>query len=115
QPRDVCAGLALRWRGSESHSTHSTLMAPSTWPAMMPFDPESGEFPPALEALFARPPATVPAVLVVVGAAARRSGWAGRAAIAVATAWSERRPAITLADLTLSPSELASLLEVPEG
>lgn len=90
-------------------------MAPSTWPAMMPFDPESGEFPPALEALFARPPATVPAVLVVVGAAARRSGWAGRAAIAVATAWSERRPAITLADLTLSPSELASLLEVPEG
>lgn len=82
---------------------------------MMPFDPDAGAHPPALESLFARPAATVPAVLIVAGAAARRDGWAARAAIAVAEAWAERRSAITVADLSTEPAELAAELDAAEA
>lgn len=79
-------------------------------PAMTPFDPESGTFPPVLESLFARPAATVPAVLLVAGPEARRSGWAARAALAVASAWAARRRGMVLADLETAAPVLHTLL-----
>lgn len=93
-------------------------MSPSIWPAMMPFDPDEGTYPAALEALFARPAATVPAVLVVTGANARRSGWADRASAALATAWAERGGSIVLVDLDLEgpgPRSIFSLSANDEG
>ncbi|HEX6938393.1 MAG TPA: SPOR domain-containing protein [Longimicrobiales bacterium] len=85
-------------------------MAPTTWPALLPYDPDSGARPPALEALFARPAATVPAVLVVVGRAVHRHPWAARSAIAIADAWAARRNAITLSDLDLETPVMEGLL-----
>ncbi|HEX7048703.1 MAG TPA: SPOR domain-containing protein [Longimicrobiales bacterium] len=86
----------------------STPVSPTT----MSFDPDAGTFPSALEALFARPAATVPAMLLVAGASARESGWADRAAIALATGWAERRGDIVLADLAVdAPTLHASLGE----
>ncbi|HEX6938429.1 MAG TPA: SPOR domain-containing protein [Longimicrobiales bacterium] len=85
-------------------------MAPTTWPARLPFDPESGDHPPALEALFARPAATVPAVLLVVGREVHRRPWAARSAVAIADAWAARRDAITLADLDLETPALERML-----
>lgn len=66
---------------------------------MLPFNPDDGIFPSALEALCARPAATIPAVLLIAGEEARRTGWAARAAIALAAGWADRRGDVVLADL----------------
>src|SRR5690606_36414191 len=71
-----------------------------------PFDPDSGEHPPVLEALFARPAATVPAVLFVVSASVRRQEWASRAAIEIADEWAGRRTAYTPSHLDLESPAL---------
>jgi len=81
-------------------------MSPSTWSATSPLDLDADTFPPALEALFARPAATVPAVLLVVSPGARRDGWASRAAVAIAGGWSARGGDILLTDLSLDDPEL---------
>lgn len=90
-------------------------MTPTTWPAPLPFDPDSGERPPVLEALFARPAATVPAILFVVSASVRRQEWAVRTAIQIADEWARRRPAITLADLDLESPALEPHLGIETG
>lgn len=90
-------------------------MAPMTWPAALPFDPESGDHPPVLEALFARPAATVPAILFVVGSSVRRDEWAVRTAIEITDAWAGRRPAITLADLDLESPVMEARLGIGSG
>lgn len=82
---------------------------------MQPFDPESGEFAPALESIFARPPATIPAVLLLATPDARRDGWAARAAVALAGRWVRRRPAITLAALAPGAPDLADLVGADAG
>lgn len=77
---------------------------------MVQFDPDAKIFPPALEALFARPAEMVPAVLVIAGPAARRDGWAARAMVSIATMWAERGAQIVLADLCLEEPELHETL-----
>src|SRR5690606_8333512 len=90
-------------------------MTPTTWPAPLPFDPDSGEHPPVLEALFARPPATVPAILFVVAASLRRDEWALGTAVRIADEWAGRRPAITLTDLDLESPVLEPRLGIDTG
>lgn len=90
-------------------------MTPTTWPAPLPFDPDSSEHPPLLEALFARPAATVPAILFVVSASVRRQEWAVRTAIQIADEWAGRRPAITLTDLDLEAPVLEPHLGIETG
>lgn len=87
-------------------------MTPMTWPAALPFDPDSGDHPPVLEALFARPAATVPAILFVVGSSVRRDEWAVRTAIGITDAWAGRRPAITLTDLDLESPVMEARLGI---
>lgn len=79
--------------------------------APTPFDPEGGELSPALESAL-RSDAVPPVVLLVAGAAARASGWAARATVAVAAALARDR-SVVVADLAVDQPELHALLGVP--
>src|SRR5689334_653123 len=72
-----------------------------SWPDPAPFDPEIGASSPVLEALVRGPSAALSAVLLIAGEEAQRSGFASRAAIAIADAWSvaERTPVLVDLDL----------------
>lgn len=90
-------------------------MSLSARPAKVPFDPEALSYAPVLEALFARPPATIPGLLVVAGSRARTGGWAAKAAIALAEAWADRDRRIVLADLDAVAPELHEHLDEANG
>lgn len=90
-------------------------MSLSARPAKVPFDPEALSFPPVLEALFGRPPATIPGLLLVAGTKARAGGWAAKAAIALAEAWADRDRRIVLADLDALAPELHEHLDETNG
>jgi hypothetical protein len=81
-------------------------MSLSVWPAAVPFEPDRDPLPPSIESLFAAPAEVVPALLVVAGDEARRSGWAARVASALAEEWGRRGAGVILADLDLEAPAL---------
>lgn len=70
------------------------------WPDAVPFPLADGTGSPALDEIVAGPAAALTAVALVVGPRARASGWAARAAVALATRWRGPRR-VLLADLDL--------------
>jgi cell division septation protein DedD len=83
-----------------------------TWPDAVPFDPVQGTASPAVEALLEGPGSRGPVLLLAVGAAAQRSGWAARAAVTLADAFAARGEQVVLADLSLRNPELHDMLGV---
>jgi hypothetical protein len=70
------------------------------WPAATPFTIDDGDAASVLTEIVRGPSAALTAVTLLAGPAARASGWASRAAVAVARQWPGTRPVI-LADLDL--------------
>jgi hypothetical protein len=75
------------------------------WPDVVPFPLANGAASPVLEDLIGGPAAALTAVALVAGPAARASGWAGQAALALAARWRGPRR-IVLADLDLDRPSL---------
>ncbi|MGQ0813474.1 MAG: SPOR domain-containing protein [Gemmatimonadota bacterium] len=76
----------------------------------VPFDPLAGTASPAMAALLASRASQEPVLLLAVGAGAQRTGWAARAAVAIAAAFAQRGERLILADLSLHKPELHVLL-----
>ncbi|HEY8483731.1 MAG TPA: SPOR domain-containing protein [Longimicrobiales bacterium] len=81
------------------------------WPRTVPFDPGVDAVPLAVEELVG-PAGGGRAILLVAGPVARRSGWAGRAAVALADACAAGGRTVVLADLCLDAPELHERLGV---
>ncbi|HET9985506.1 MAG TPA: SPOR domain-containing protein [Longimicrobiales bacterium] len=81
-------------------------MSLRVWPTAMPLDPDSAGLPAELRTLVSQTGAVTPVVLLVAGPAARASGWAARAAVALAEAWARGGRRVVLADLSIGESEL---------
>jgi hypothetical protein len=81
------------------------------WPDSTPFGVDDGGATPAFDEIVRGPSAALTAVALVAGARARASGWAARAAVAVAARWPAPRPAV-LADLDLERPSLHELTDV---
>lgn len=90
-------------------------MTAGSWPTATPFDLETGAEAEVLSLLFGGPDAELAGALLLAGPGARRDGWAARAAIALATAWSTRSGPVILADACLESPELHGLLAEPNG
>jgi hypothetical protein len=75
------------------------------WPGATPFDLSDGVASPALDEIVQGPAAALTAVALVAGPRARASGWAGRAAVAIAERWRGGRAPVLL-DLDLDRPSL---------
>jgi hypothetical protein len=81
------------------------------WPDATPFTIDDGDAASVLTEIVRGPSAALTAVTLLAGPAARASGWAPRAAVAVARLWPPARPVI-LADLDLQRPSLHELTGV---
>jgi hypothetical protein len=81
------------------------------WPDATPFTIDDGDADSVLTEIARGPAAALTAVTLLAGPAARASGWAPRAAVAVARLWPPARPVI-LADLDLQRPSLHELTGV---
>lgn len=90
-------------------------MTAGSWPKPTPFDLEGGVDDEVLSLLFGGPDAELAGVLLLAGPGARANGWAARAAIALATAWSNRSGTVILADASLESPELHGYLAEQNG
>jgi MinD-like ATPase involved in chromosome partitioning or flagellar assembly len=81
------------------------------WPDATPFRVDDGIASSVLSEIVRGPSAALTAVVLVAGPRARASGWAARAAIAVARQWRGSRP-VVLADLDLERPALHELTGV---
>lgn len=81
------------------------------WPETVPLQVDDGTDSPALDAILRGPAAALTAVALVVGDAARSSGWGAQAALALARRWPRGRRLI-LADLDLERPALHELTGV---
>jgi MinD-like ATPase involved in chromosome partitioning or flagellar assembly len=81
------------------------------WPDATPFRIDDGEASSVLTEIVRGPSAALTAVVLVAGPRARASGWAARAAFAVARQWRGSRP-VVLADLDLERPVLHELAGV---
>lgn len=87
-------------------------MSQRVWPTAMPLDPDSAGLPAELRTLVSQTGAVTPVVLLVAGPAARASGWAARAAVALADAWARGGRRVVLADLSIGDAELDPVLAI---
>ena len=78
-------------------------MSSKVWPEPVAVDPEGRALPAPVEAVLSRTPVDNPVLLLVAGAEAHASGWAGRMAVRLATDWEPARfadwPALLVAGL----------------
>jgi MinD-like ATPase involved in chromosome partitioning or flagellar assembly len=81
------------------------------WPDATPFRIDDGDASSVLTEIVRGPSAALTAVVLVAGPRARESGWAARAAIAVARQWRGSRP-VVVADLDLERPALHELAGV---
>ncbi|MBX6362247.1 MAG: SPOR domain-containing protein [Gemmatimonadetes bacterium] len=87
-------------------------MSLRVWPTAMALEPDSAERPSELRALLSQVGAVTPVVLLVAGPAARATGWAARAAVALADDWAQGGRRVVLADLSIGDAELDSVLSI---
>jgi len=74
---------------------------------MVPYDPEFDSLPEELEEFGGRSVSAIgPAILFIIGARARKDGWAQRVVTELATAWTDQGHRITLVDLDLNDPQL---------
>jgi hypothetical protein len=81
------------------------------WPETVPLDPDDGADSPALDAIIRGPAAALTAVVLLAGEQARASGWAARAAVALARRWPGPRHTV-LVDLDVERPSLHQLTGV---
>ena len=87
-------------------------MSSKVWPEPVAVDPEGRALPAPVEAVLSRTPADNPVLLLVAGAAAHTSGWAGRLAIRLATDLGTQGRRVVLADLGFDQAALDTQLGV---
>lgn len=86
------------------------------WPGATPFDLSGGAASPVLDEIVQGPAAALTAVALVAGPRARASGWAARAAVAVASRWrGGRSPVLLDLDLDRPALHMAAGVANEEG
>lgn len=88
-------------------------MSSKVWPEPVAVDPDGRALPAPVEAVLSRTPAENPVLLLVAGAQAHATGWAGRMATRLATDLGTQGRRVVLADLGFDKPTLHSQLGVP--
>ena len=88
-------------------------MSSKVWPEPVAVDPEGRALPAPVEAVLSRTPAENPVLLLVAGAQAHATGWAGRLAIRLATDLGTQGRRVVLADLGFDKPTLHTQVGVP--
>ena len=87
-------------------------MSSKVWPEPVAVDPEGRALPAPVEAVLSRTPVENPVLLLVAGAEAHASGWAGRMAVRLATDLGTQGRRVVLADLGFDQPALDSQLSL---